>query len=165
MASNEPRKACLILVSCLVRDAKYVVWHSLILKPQKQHSEYPERKTEETTTMQIKTAPSLLVLMGSLDWLTTIIGIVCFGAVEGNPFLAGLPRTNLPAFTAIKLGTAVFVGFLFYQADKTLNRAENKSSKGFMRTNYLLRGAYLASVIFLTFAVLNNVLTVANTVR
>ena len=115
--------------------------------------------------MQIKTAPSLLVLMGSLDWLTTIVGIVWFGAVEGNPFLAGLASSNLPAFTAIKLGTAVFVGFLFYQADKTLNRAENKSSKGFVRTRFLLKGAYLASAIFLLFAVLNNVLTVANTVR
>jgi hypothetical protein len=115
--------------------------------------------------MQVKTGPSLLVLMGSLDWLTTIVGIVFFGAVEGNPFLAGLAGTNLPAFTAIKLGTAVFVGFLFYQADKTLNRAENKSSKGVARTRFVLKGAYLASAIFLAFAVLNNVLTVANTAK
>ena len=103
--------------------------------------------------------------MGSLDWVTTMIGILYFGAVEGNPFLAGLASTNLPAFTAIKLGTAVFVGFLFYQADKTLYRTENKSSKNFMLTRYLLKGAYLASAIFLLFAVLNNILTVANVAR
>ena len=103
--------------------------------------------------------------MGSLDWVTTMIGILYFGAVEGNPFLAGLASTNLPAFTAIKLGTAVFVGFLFYQADKTLNRTENKSSKNFMLTRYLLKGAYLASAVFLLFAVLNNILTVANVAR
>jgi 4-hydroxybenzoate polyprenyltransferase len=115
--------------------------------------------------MQIKTSPSLLVLMGSLDWLTTIVGIVWFGAVEGNPFLAGLAGSNLPAFTAIRLGTAVFVGFLFYQANKTLNSTENKSSKGFVRTRFVLKGAYLASAIFLTFAVLNNVLTVVNTAK
>jgi len=115
--------------------------------------------------MQVKTSPSLLVLMGSLDWLTTIVGIVWFGAVEGNPFLAGLAGTNLPAFTAIKLGTAAFVGFLFYQANKTLNRVEDKSSKGFMRTRFVLRGAYLASAIFLTFVVLNNILTVVNTAK
>jgi 4-hydroxybenzoate polyprenyltransferase len=113
----------------------------------------------------IKTAPSLLILMGSLDWLTTIVGIVCFGAVEGNPFLAGLASTNLPVFTAIKLGTAVFVGFLFYRADKTLNQAENKSSKGFKRTRLLLKVAFLASAVFLLFAVLNNVLTVASSAR
>jgi hypothetical protein len=111
--------------------------------------------------MQIKTPPSLLVLMGSLDWLTTIVGIVGFGAVEGNPFLAGLASTNLPEFTVIKLGTAFFVGFLFYQADKTLNRTENKNTKSFVRTRYILKGAYLASAIFLLFAVMNNVLTVA----
>jgi hypothetical protein len=113
----------------------------------------------------IKTGPSLLILMGSMDWLTTIIGIVYFGAAETNPFLAGLASRNLPAFTAIKLGTAVFVGFLFYQADKMLNRAENRNSKGFVLTRFLLKGAYLASAIFLAFAVLNNVLTAASTVR
>ena len=115
--------------------------------------------------MQTKTASSLLVLIGSLDWLTTIIGIMYFGAVEGNPFLAGLANTNLPAFTAIKLSTAFFVGLLFYQADKTLNQTENKSSKGFVLTRYVLKGAYLASVIFLLFAVLNNVLSVANAAK
>jgi len=99
--------------------------------------------------------------MGSMDWLTTIIGIVYFGAVEGNPFLAGLAQTNLPVFTAIKLGTAFFVGFLFYQAEKTLNRTEDKKSKGFARMHYLLIAAYLASLIFLLVAVVNNVLTVA----
>ena len=99
--------------------------------------------------------------MGSMDWLTTIIGIVYFGAVEGNPFLATLAVTNLPAFTAIKLGTAFFVGFLFYQAEKNLNRVEDKKSKGFVRMRFLLIGAYLASLVFLMFAVVNNILTVA----
>jgi hypothetical protein len=103
--------------------------------------------------------------MGSMDWLTTIIGIVFFGAAETNPFLAGLASGNLPTFTAIKLGTAFFVGFLFYQADKMFNRAENKSSKSFVLTRFLLKSAYLASTIFLTFAVLNNILTVASIVR
>jgi len=100
--------------------------------------------------------------MGSMDWLTTIVGIVYFGAVEGNPFLAGLAQTNLPVFTAIKLGTAFFVGFLFYQAEKTLNRTEDKKSKGFARMRYLLIAAYLASLIFLLVAVVNNVLAVAS---
>ena len=100
-------------------------------------------------------------MMGSLDWLTTIVGILYFGAVEGNPFLASLAQTNLPVFTAIKLGTAFFVGFLFYQAEKTLNRTEDKKSKGFARMRYLLIAAYLASLIFLLVAVVNNVLTVA----
>jgi len=126
------------------------------------NQKYPERKNGANNRMQTKIASSLLVLMGSLDWLTTIVGIIYFEAVEGNPFLAGLASTNLPVFTAIKLGTAFFVGFLFYQADKTLKQMENKSSKGFVLTRYVLKGAYLASLIILFFAIINNVLSVAN---
>jgi hypothetical protein len=138
---------------------------SFILKLQSQQSEISREENGANNRMQTKTASSLLVLMGSLDWLTTIVGIVYFGAVEGNPFMAGLANTNLPAFTAIKLGTAFFVGFLFYLADKTLNQTENKSGKGFVLTRHVLKGAYLASVIFLLFAVMNNVLSVANAAK
>ena len=115
--------------------------------------------------MQTRIASSFLILMGSLDWLTTIVGVIFFGAVEGNPFLAGLASANLSAFTAIKLSTAFFVGFLFYQADKMLNKMENKSSRGFVLTRYVLRGAYLASIIILLIAVLNNVLLFANVAK
>ena len=110
----------------------------------------------------IKTGPSLLIIMGSMDWLTTIIGIVYFGAVEGNPFLSEIARTNLPVYTAIKLSTAVFVGFLFYQAEKTLSRAQDKS-KGFAWTRQLIKGAYVGSAVFLLIAVLNNIVNVALT--
>ena len=100
------------------------------------------------------------MLIGSIDWLTTVVGIVYFGAVEANPFLADLASSNLAVFSVIKLGTAIFVGFLFYHAEKTLSRMDNKESKGFIRTQYLLRGAYLTSLIFLVIVVVNNVLTV-----
>ena len=111
----------------------------------------------------IKTGPSLLILMGSMDWLTTIVGIVYFGAVEGNPFLSEIARSNLPAYTAIKLSTAVFVGFLFYQAEKNLFRAQDKNSRGFTWTRRLLKVAYVGSAVFLLIAVLNNVVNVALT--
>jgi hypothetical protein len=111
--------------------------------------------------MQAGTASGLLVLMGSLDWLTTVIGIVCFGAVESNPFLSELATTNLLGFTAIKLGVAFFVGFLFYAANKLFNRAENQYSKNANCVRLILRSAYVASMVFLLFAVLNNVWIVA----
>jgi len=98
--------------------------------------------------------------MGSMDWLTTIVGIVYFGAVEGNPFLADIAGTNLPVFTVIKLGTAFFVAFLFYQAEKILNQTPDKQSRNFIRVRYILRGAYLASIVFLAVAVVNNMLVV-----
>lgn len=109
--------------------------------------------------MQIRTAPSLLVLMESLDWLTTIVGITYFGAVEANPFIAGLARTNLYLFTFIKLGTAFFVGYLFYQADKTLNHVAAQGSKTTKRVRLLLKTTYFVALAFLLFAVLNNILT------
>jgi len=95
--------------------------------------------------------------MGSLDWLTTIVGIVGFGAVETNPLLAGLTSTNLVAFTIIKLGTVVFVGVLFYQVEKALNGMANRGSKAFRNVRIILRSAYLASVLFLMSVLVNNV--------
>ncbi len=116
---------------------------------------------EEKPT-HIKSVPSLLVLMGSLDWLTTIVGILYFGAVEGNPFLSALTETNLLAFTAVKLGTVFFVGFLFYQAEN-LTRTENQNTPAAKCTRLILRSAYVASLAFLVFAVVNNIWTVMAT--
>ncbi len=99
--------------------------------------------------------------MGSMDWLTTVIGILYFGAVESNPFMAHLVHTNLPAFSFIKLGTAFFIGFLFYQADKILYNKPEANSKDSSRLRLMLRIACLASIAFLIFAVVNNVLVVS----
>ncbi len=98
--------------------------------------------------------------MGLIDWLTTIVGIGYFGAVEGNPFMAGLVQTNLLAFTAMKLGTAFFIGLLFYGAEKTLNSHVEPKSPNFIKTRFLLRAACLVSISILAFAVVNNVLIV-----
>jgi len=99
-----------------------------------------------------------------MDWLTTIIGIVYFGAVEGNPFLAEITRTSLPAFTAIKLSTTIIVGLLFYTAEKTLLRAQDKNSRSFRFARIMLRGAYIAATLFLLIAVLNNLIVVAKAI-
>jgi hypothetical protein len=44
-----------------------------------------------------------LILIGTIDWLTTIIGIVFFGATETNPLLAGLTQSNMLIFSVVKL--------------------------------------------------------------
>jgi hypothetical protein len=111
--------------------------------------------------LRIRAVPSLaLVLIGSMDWLTTIIGIVYFGAVEGNPFLADITRTSLPAFTAIKLFTTIFVGLLFYKADKMLLRTQDKSTRSFRFARIILRVAYITATALLLVAVLNNLIVV-----
>ena len=96
-----------------------------------------------------------------MDWLTTIIGIVFFGAVEGNPFLADLTRTSLLAFTAIKLSTTMFVGLLFYKADKLLLRSPDKNNRSFRCARIVLRVGYIIAMALLLMAVLNNLLVVA----
>jgi hypothetical protein len=95
-----------------------------------------------------------------MDWLTTVIGIIFFGAVEGNPFLAELTRTSLLAFTAIKLSTTIFVGLLFYKADKLLLRSRDKNARSFQCARVVLRVAYVIAVALLLIAVLNNLLVV-----
>jgi hypothetical protein len=96
-----------------------------------------------------------------MDWLTTIIGIVYFGAVEGNPFLADITRTSLPVFTAIKLSTTIMVGLLFYKAEKTLQNTSDKSTRSFKCARIILRSAYVIATAFLLVAVLNNLTVVA----
>ena len=114
--------------------------------------------------LSVKVVPSLaIILIGSVDCLTTAIGILYFGAVERNPFLAGITTTNLPAFAAIKLGATIFAVLLFSLAEKTLMKAEDKSTKGYVCTRYVLRGAYAAVAVFLLIAVLNNIAVIVRT--
>ena len=119
------------------------------------------RGKEKASMLRIRAVPSLsLILMGSMDWLTTIIGIAYFGAVEGNPFLAEVTRTNLLAFTAIKLSTTVIIGVLFYKAEKVLMRTPDKSRRSFRYARLILRGAYITATALLLIAVLNNLTVV-----
>jgi hypothetical protein len=96
-----------------------------------------------------------------MDCLTTVIGILFFGAVESNPFLSSMTSTNLLLFTIIKLTTTLFVGVMFHQANKALNQTEDKSTKSFKRKRYLLRGAYMGATCILLIAVANNVVALA----
>ena len=115
--------------------------------------------------LRIRAVPSLsLILMGSMDWLTTIIGIMYFGAVESNPFLADITQTSLPVFTVIKLSTTVMVGLLFYKAEKTLLGTPDKSTRSFKYARIILRVAYVVATAILLFAVLNNLIVVVNAI-
>ena len=61
--------------------------------------------------------------MGFLDCLTTVLGVLYFGAVEINPLFAGIIDSNILVYSGIKLSTAVLIGFLFYKGhamEKTL---------------------------------------------
>ena len=60
----------------------------------------------------------LLALMGYMDCLTTVIGIMYFGAVELNPLISGIVSTNLSAFVALKITSTVTVCLIFIQTEK-----------------------------------------------
>ena len=99
-----------------------------------------------------------------MDWLTTIIAIVYFGAVEVNPFFADITRTNLVAFTAIKLTTTIFVGLLYYLGEKMLLRLKDKNSKSFLCARITLREGYVITTAVLLITILNNLIVVAKTI-
>ena len=99
---------------------------------------------------------SVLILMGILDWLTTVTGILCFGAVEINPLFAGLTKVNILAFSSIKLSIVVLTGFLFYKADKIEKMLRGNSHLG----KRFLESGYFVSFMILTAVVTSNIITV-----
>ena len=101
-----------------------------------------------------------MILSGTMDWLTTIVGIVFFGAMESNPFMASLTSTSLITFTAVKLSATLIVAFMFHKADKTLLETMDKNSRSFSITRLTLKGAYIISTALLAAAVLNNIIVV-----
>jgi hypothetical protein len=101
--------------------------------------------------------------MGYMDWLTTIIGIFYFGAVEVNPLFAELTRTNLVAFTAIKLMTTIFVGLFYYLGERMLVRLKDRKSRSFLCARIILRGGYVVVTAILLSAVLNNIIVIGKT--
>jgi Na+/H+ antiporter NhaD/arsenite permease-like protein len=114
--------------------------------------------------LRVRGFPSLtLVLMGYMDWFTTIIGIAYFGAVEINPLMAELTQTNLAAFTAVKLTSSIFVGLLYYQGEKMLQRLEEKKSKSFLRARTILRTGFVVATVVLLSAVINNIFVISKT--
>jgi hypothetical protein len=98
-----------------------------------------------------------LILMGLLDWVTTVTGALCFGAVEINPLFAGLTNTNILLFSVIKLTAVVLTGLLFYKAGTIVTMVKSSSRLG----KRALESGYALSLMMLTFVVTNNLITVA----
>ena len=99
-----------------------------------------------------------------MDWLTTIIGILYFGAVEGNPFIADIAMTSLPAFTAIKLSTTIFAVLLFCMAER-IPKNPRQEQPSLCAHALILKGAYMAATVFLLITVLNNIIVIVSDIR
>ena len=98
--------------------------------------------------------------MGSIDWLTTVVGIVCFGAVEVNPLFAALTQMNLLAFSVAKLLTVVLIGGLFYKVGSFERVSVGCPSFG----RRVLDSGYFASLVLLSFVVTNNAIAIARVI-
>ncbi len=110
--------------------------------------------------LSIKSVPSpAMVLSGAMDWLTTVIGIFFFGAVEYLNY-AGFTANGLFTFTVAKLSITLVVAFLFHKADKTLLTEMDKKSRSFTFSRITLKAAYIISIALLIAAVPNNLAVV-----
>ena len=115
---------------------------------------------------RVKAGLSLaLVIAGTMDLLTTIIGITVFGAVESNPFIASIAGASLPTFTVIKIATTTCLGLLFYKGEHMLLEIQDKASRSFKCTRIMVKGACVAATGFLLFAMVNNLAVVANVIK
>ena len=96
--------------------------------------------------------------MGVLDWLTTVLGVLYFGAMELNPLFAGIINSNILVYSGIKLATAILIGFLFYKGYAIEKASGNNSHLG----KLCLGSGYFASLAVLTVVVANNIIAVVS---
>jgi len=98
---------------------------------------------------------SAIIIVGVLDWLTTVTGIF-FGAVEVNPLLSGLTRSSMLLFSIVKLSAVLLIGFAFYKAASlsTCLTSDRHFAKRF------LDGGYSLTFLALTAIVTNNMITI-----
>jgi membrane protein DedA with SNARE-associated domain len=100
----------------------------------------------------------LLILMGSIDCLTTIIGVLYSGAKELNPFISGIVSTNIGAFLVLKIASTILIAATYLAANRILMQMSNKDDKSFKISFKMLRYAYAGLVVFLAITVVNNLL-------
>ena len=97
-----------------------------------------------------------IVLLGSIDCITTFIGVTYFGAVEFNPLLTGIVSTSMIAFLALKISTTFLIGFTYIFAKRTLNKTMDKSTKAYKFSSRLMKVAFAGLIIFLVVTIINN---------
>jgi hypothetical protein len=99
-----------------------------------------------------------LILMGSIDCLTTVIGVLYHGATELNPFMTGIVNSNIGDFLVVKVAATIFTAFTYILANRILMKTQNKSTKAFKYSLKLINIAYVGIIMFLGIVVANNFL-------
>jgi hypothetical protein len=96
-----------------------------------------------------------IVLVGFIDWLTTVTGVLFFGATEVNPVLSGLTKSSMILFSAVKLSAVIFVGLAFYIA----TAISKPQTNGWHLTKRFIYGGYSLTLLMLTVVVSSNMIT------
>jgi hypothetical protein len=114
--------------------------------------------------LSVARLPSLfLILMGSMDCLTTVIGVLYFGTVELNPLIASLVNSNIGAFVVLKLSVTFVAAAVLIFAERTLARLPDHASKSFLNAQRVLKLSYIGIVLFLVVVVTNNIIVIMTT--
>ena len=103
--------------------------------------------------------PSLLViLMGSIDAVTTVIGVFYSGDKELNPLMASIVSTSIGAFLLVKIGATIFIALTYIFARRLLMRMPDRNGRAFRYSFKFLTFAYAGLLCYLFLAVANNLL-------
>jgi hypothetical protein len=106
---------------------------------------------------KLEVLPSfMIILLGSIDCATTMIGVLYFGASELNPFMMGIISSNIFVFLVLKISATFFIGFTYLITKKTLNESMDKNTKIFEYSSKLMKVAYAGLMVFLIITVINN---------
>jgi hypothetical protein len=119
------------------------------------------KDTEKASMFTLKADlfPSfLIILLGSIDCLTTVIGVMYFGASELNPFMTGIVSSSIAIFLAIKISATCLIGFTYIYAKRILNQSMDKTTKAYKISCKGVKIAYAGVMVFLILTVLNNFL-------
>jgi hypothetical protein len=95
----------------------------------------------------------ILLLAGALDCLTTVVGVLFFGAEERNPLMSSIVTSNIPLFMAIKISATICIWLTYVLALKTLQTHPVNNRK----YTFLLKFAYGSIALFVVWAVINNI--------
>lgn len=98
----------------------------------------------------------VLLLMGTMDCLTTVIGVLYFSAAELNPLLSSVVQSSIVGFMVLKLAATLCIAGTYILAQKMLNKTADKTTKSFRFSKIFVNSAYAGLVVFLLMVVANN---------
>jgi hypothetical protein len=98
----------------------------------------------------------VLLLMGTMDCVTTVIGVLFYGATETNPIMVGVINSNIAVFTVLKLTATFCIAGTYTLSKIMLDRTVDKSTRSFRIGNVFVKAIFASIAIFLIVVVVNN---------